>query len=416
MRMNEHIQTYLDQLKQKYARNVGHGRKHFSLLAELLHRFDSELTLINDDASAVCGAPNYILLKGNELIGYVEVQNTGTDLEKAIQSDRCKQHRDHLLNYILTNQLEFCWYSNGELQHRVILGRAVSFQYGYRIEDALGDEGDLARLFVDFVNQQAKTRAVTHHSTETGTKPVSQTISAPVRAEAGDLHGKENHMTQEKVKEIIDMLNTLNEYLLALPDDMLLNIDPRDNESVQQGLEFIQKFNDNMAVFSQTADKIDRQLQTFFEIEIEEDEVEGESMDEGRRVRIIRDLDKTEPHSLDESFTYKRPYGFVLGKAAYKGLQTWRNLYLQTLSELRSLDPERFARLPQESKFISKRGKPWFGPHESDFRQAERLSPGFYLEVNLSANNIRDNLKLLLSHFGLNYREMKIYLREDRDA
>ena len=35
-------------------------------------------------------------------------------------------------------------------------------------------------------------------------------------------------MTANKIKEIIDMLNTLNEYLLSLPDDMLLNIDPRD--------------------------------------------------------------------------------------------------------------------------------------------------------------------------------------------
>jgi hypothetical protein len=33
-------------------------------------------------------------------------------------------------------------------------------------------------------------------------------------------------MSQEKVKEILDILNTINEYLLSLPEDMLLNIRP----------------------------------------------------------------------------------------------------------------------------------------------------------------------------------------------
>ena len=224
-------------------------------------------------------------------------------------------------------------------------------------------------------------------------------------------------MTQNKIKEIIDLLNTLNEYILSLPDDMLLNIDPRDNESLDQGVQFIKEFNDNSDEFSLAAAKIEQQIKQFFSVNPEDEEVEKEeSSSSDSNTRIIKDLDRTEPHSLDESFTYKRPYGFVLGSAAYKGLKTWRSLYLQTLAELLSLDPDRFSRLPQEEKFVSRRGNSWFTTQQEGLRFPVKLEAGFYVEANLSANSIRDNIKELLTHFGLDYKDMRIYLREDRDA
>jgi len=57
-------------------------------------------------------------------------------------------------------------------------------------------------------------------------------------------------------------------------------------------------------------------------------------------------------------------------------------------------------------KFISKRGNPLFAADLSRFQ----------VEVNLSANNIRNNIKDLLQEFTIPPSELKIYLREDRDA
>jgi len=42
-------------------------------------------------------------------------------------------------------------------------------------------------------------------------------------------------MTKDKIKEILDRIDTLQEQLLSLPDEMLLSIAPRDNESLEQG-------------------------------------------------------------------------------------------------------------------------------------------------------------------------------------
>jgi hypothetical protein len=223
-------------------------------------------------------------------------------------------------------------------------------------------------------------------------------------------------MTHNQIKEILDRLSTLNEYILALPDDMLLSIDPRDNESLESGLRFIQAYNENAAQFSAAAAAIEEQLKQFFGISPEDEEVEREITNNARSSRIIKELNKTAPHTLDESFTYKRPYGFVLGQAAYKGIKTWRNLYVQVLKELKQHQPQRFANLLDEEKFISSRGKSWFSRTGKDLRDPVRLEPNFYAEGNLSANNIRDNIRVLLEHFGIAYQEMAVYLREDRDA
>ncbi len=53
-----------------------------------------------------------------------------------------------------------------------------------------------------------------------------------------------------KIKQLVDDISTLQEQLLSMPDDLLLAIDPRDNESLKRGLEFIAPFNDQFATFS----------------------------------------------------------------------------------------------------------------------------------------------------------------------
>lgn len=221
---------------------------------------------------------------------------------------------------------------------------------------------------------------------------------------------------QTKLKEILDTLNNLQENLLSLPEDMLLNIDPRDNDSLEQGTRFISAFNDHLDQFMEITTKITDQIKTHFAINPEEEELEKESGGQQRQERIIRELDKTAPHTLDENFTFKRPYGFVLADTAFKGIKTWRNLFILVLDELHEKDPARFVSLPQEEKFISNRGKPLFARDRQNLREGIQLKSGLYVEVNLSANDIRKNIKNLLEHFQHDPKTMKIYLREDRDA
>lgn len=223
-------------------------------------------------------------------------------------------------------------------------------------------------------------------------------------------------MNQHKIRELLDTLNSLQENLLGLPDDMLLNIDARDNDSLEQGTRFIIDYNNSLRLFVESSSKIATLIKAHFSIDPEKDEVVEESANRQQRERLIAELDQTVPHTLGENFTYKRPYGFILGDAAVKGLKTWKSLYLYVLDILQAADSEKFSALPQTERFISNRGNPLFSTDQSILRVGDKLPSGLYAEVNLSANMIRDNLYNLLEHFGLDPQTMKIYLREDRDA
>ena len=223
-------------------------------------------------------------------------------------------------------------------------------------------------------------------------------------------------MTQNQIKEIMDMLNTLQEHLLSLPDDMLLNIDPRDNESIENGMQFIIAFNESLNQFVDSTSKIEKQIKSHFRINPEEDDIEKETANRSKRERIVQELDTTTRYSLDENFTYKRPYGFILGETAYKGIKTWKNLYLNVLQVLNEKDSGRFSQLPDNENFVSTRGNNLFSRNKELLRAPAKLEAGFYAEINLSANQITKNIKILLEHFGFDYRNMKIYLREYRDA
>ncbi|AUB83830.1 hypothetical protein [Candidatus Thiodictyon syntrophicum] len=132
--------------------------------------------------------------------------------------------------------------------------------------------------------------------------------------------------------------------------------------------------------------------------------------------RIIRDLDQRQAYGLTEDFTFKRPYGFQLGNEAQAEVNTWRRLYELLCLHLERHDPERFARLPDDPIFTTRRGNRSFARDPINLRSAMALPSGVYAEVNLSANHLRDQIKTLLDTFSIERQTLRIYLRQDRDA
>lgn len=226
-------------------------------------------------------------------------------------------------------------------------------------------------------------------------------------------------MPSKKIQEILgllDRLNALQEQLLSVPDDMLLEINPRDNESLDSGVKFIKAYNDNINIFCESARVVENQLKEHFKVNPEEQDIIVESADRQKRERIIAELDKETAYSLDDNFTYKTPYGFILGNTAVKGLKTWRSLYLHILEHLQKADKERFETIPDQETLVSNRGNFYFTRNISDVRYPHKINDNFYIEFNLSANNIRNNIKMLLEYFQIDSSALKIYLSKDRDA
>jgi len=224
-------------------------------------------------------------------------------------------------------------------------------------------------------------------------------------------------MELEKIRSIFEQLNAINEQILSFSEDVFLAIDPRDNESLARGSEFIQKFNIEADKFGQQVNRIEELLLSYFDKTAQDlrPAVE-EGNDKQINERLIRELDKNKAYTLYESFTYKRPYGFILHGIAYRNLLTWKAIYLKVLSIVQEQNRDKFIEITTDPLFISKRGNPSFSTSPDALRVAEKISDEIYAEVNLSANSIRENLIDILSFFDINPDQMQVYLREDRDA
>jgi len=223
-------------------------------------------------------------------------------------------------------------------------------------------------------------------------------------------------MNTQKIKEIIDRLNQVQEELMSVPEDMLLSINPQDNESVEDVSEKIQSFNHLNEEFSTKSAEIIREIRDFYDIGSEAETMDVESFSSEPDSRIIRELDKTVAHSIDENFTYKRPYGFVLDDVAMKEIKTWKNLFIQVLKIMHEKYPEKFDNIDEVPTFTSNRGSKLFSKSPKDLRIAEQFTEDLYVEINLSAKSLMSYLQLVMQYLGYDKSDIKIYLREDRDS
>ena len=223
--------------------------------------------------------------------------------------------------------------------------------------------------------------------------------------------------TGHRVNSILTHLQQVREDLFSLAEDILLSADPHVNEELRHTLEFLTTYNDKVEEFSRAATVIETILHDFMTPaeETTTETIAGWTPRE-RRERIIRSMDKREPHSLDEDFTYKRPYAFSLGDSVYRETNTWRKVLDTVCRQLASTNRQKFLGLSGNQAFTSNQGKPWISSNPASLRIALDVSNGIYAECNLSANDTRKLILRLLEAFGIAKDDCIVFLREDRDA
>jgi len=214
----------------------------------------------------------------------------------------------------------------------------------------------------------------------------------------------------DRIREILTDLERTRENLLALSDDIWLSIDHNDADALEAGVTFKRGYNEKLTAFDRLATELSSLVQQFTEVRIETEESAAEQPEAGEaNQRIILALDREQPHLLSENFTYKRPYGFVLRGRAFEKLVTWKRLYLLVCQVLLEID-----RAPLQ--WLAESGPPYFSTTPEALRSPMQIANGLHAEANLSANGIRDQMHRLLDEYGIPEAELRIYLREDRDA
>ncbi|SMP64254.1 hypothetical protein SAMN06265222_108197 [Neorhodopirellula lusitana] len=225
----------------------------------------------------------------------------------------------------------------------------------------------------------------------------------------------QNPSAASRTRLLLEDLEAVRENLLALSDDIWLSIDHNDDKALEDGVEFKRAYNAKVASFDSVATELSELVQQYTSVRLDEAE-QASGSDHEQNERIIAELDREEPHLLNEDFTYKRPYGFILDGYATTGVTTWQRLYELVCRNLVSRDESRFRSLHDHSDFISNRGHHTVTPDAKSLRKAMRLADGLFVESNLSANSIRDVILRMLDEYEIPLENMKVFLREDRDA
>jgi hypothetical protein len=231
------------------------------------------------------------------------------------------------------------------------------------------------------------------------------------------LEDKAMNNIKERIRIILSNLANVSEDLLALSDDIWLEIDHNDSEAVLKGAEFKVSYNDAIKKFSEAGAQLSQLVEGFTKVSglPPEPPVQTQA-DRERRDRVIRDLDTRIPHSLEEDFKYKRPFGFKIDEKHYAGLTAWQHIYEAVCKYFAKVDQVKYKRIPDDPAFTSTRGNPYFSRQRGDLRDGREFVSGVFTEVNLSANQIRENIKRLLEFFSRPCSGFVVYFREDRDA
>lgn len=122
--MHETLKTYIAGLNKCYATGV--AREHAyrpalqSLMIELLPK---NYTVVNEPARSECGAPDFIILKGDSPLAFIEAKDLqDTDLDgKKEHMEQFERYRASLDHIIFTDYLDFHLYENGEFVEAVRL-------------------------------------------------------------------------------------------------------------------------------------------------------------------------------------------------------------------------------------------------------------------------------------------------------
>lgn len=111
------LKTYLAQIEQALKAGNATEHTHRPALKALLESLEPGVTATNEPKRIKCGAPDYIVTRGDIPLGYIEAKDIGISLGEVESGEQLKRYRDSLANLILTDYLEFRWYIAGE--HRL---------------------------------------------------------------------------------------------------------------------------------------------------------------------------------------------------------------------------------------------------------------------------------------------------------
>lgn len=159
------LAPYLKAIENELAAGRATEHTHRPALKTLVESLGSGITATNEPKRVECGAPDYIVTKGQIPLGYIEAKDVGVSLDIAEKSEQLGRYRESLGNLILTDYLEFRWYVRPErtktndyptAQHR-LTARIASVGKNGKLRLEKNGEAEVLQLLDAFLAAQVPT-------------------------------------------------------------------------------------------------------------------------------------------------------------------------------------------------------------------------------------------------------------------
>lgn len=148
------LSSYLKAIEKALLAGNATEHTYRSALQSLIHSLDDKVTATNEPKRQRCGAPDYIVTRGQMPLGYIEAKDIGVPLAREEGSKQMQRYRESLNNLILTDYLEFRWYVRNELRQTARLA-SVGANGKLRVEPE--GEAQVSQLLSAFLHTQVET-------------------------------------------------------------------------------------------------------------------------------------------------------------------------------------------------------------------------------------------------------------------
>ena len=118
------IFNYCQQIERALAQKDATEHTHRPALKILIESLAQDAIATNEPKRIQCGAPDFIVTRGEIPTGYIEAKDVGKSLNEAEESEQLQRYRESLANLILTDYLEFRWFVRGEHRMSARLAKA----------------------------------------------------------------------------------------------------------------------------------------------------------------------------------------------------------------------------------------------------------------------------------------------------
>ena len=123
MNLNQYITT----INQRYSQGYATEHTFRGDLVNLLESLVPEIRATNEPKRQSCGAPDYIITKGEIPVGFIEAKDIGDkDLEgskKTGNQEQFDRYKSGLSNLIITDYIDFHFYRDGNLSTKITIGK-----------------------------------------------------------------------------------------------------------------------------------------------------------------------------------------------------------------------------------------------------------------------------------------------------